>query len=175
MWMGEPLPWSRFSLPDRGGDAGGDRIDGPMLIARPLGSFRGAYCVGRLGNGGTLTGPELVAGRWGDCSRKVRAVIELLLLERRSVPLTLAERRPPTGLTCDWVEARRWTMRFVSTFPTGVGVGVELRSAAAAAAEDRLLVDGCDLRKAWLAADWADCDAGGESGWSERKSCQFHA
>jgi hypothetical protein len=40
-----------------------------------------------------------------------------------------------------------------------VGVGVELRSAAAAAAEDRLLVDGWDLRKAWLAADWADCDA----------------
>lgn len=105
----------------------------------------------------------------------MRAVIELLLLERRSVPLTLAERRPPTGLTCVWVDARRWTMRFVSTLPMDVGVGVELRSAAAAAAEDRLLVDGWDLRKAWLAADWADCDAGGESGWLKRSSCKFHA
>jgi hypothetical protein len=35
---------------------------------------------------------------------------------------------------------------------------VRLRRAAAAAAEDRLLEDGWDLRKAWVAADWADCE-----------------
>lgn len=116
------------------------------------------------GAGPGPTGPELVAGRWGDWSRKVRALIELLLLERRSVPPTLAERRPPTGLTCDWVELRRWTMRFVWTFSMGVGVGVQLRSAAAAAAEDKLAVEGWDFRKAWLAADWAECAAGVESG-----------
>lgn len=95
-----------------------------------------------MGGGPDPTGPELVAGRWGDWSRKVRALIELLLLERRSVVLRLAERRPPTGLTCEWVELRRWTMRFVWTFSTRVGVGVELRSAAAAAAEDKLAVEG---------------------------------
>ena len=94
----------------------------------------------------------------------MRALIEPLLLERRSVPLTLAERRPPRGLTCDWVELRRWTMRLVCTFSMGVGVGVQLRSAAAAAAEDKLAVEGCDFRNAWLAADWADCAAGLESG-----------
>jgi hypothetical protein len=33
-------------------------------------------------------------------------------------------------------------------------VGVQLRSAAAAAAEDKLVVEGCDFRNAWLAADW---------------------
>lgn len=110
------------------------------------------------------TGPELVAGRWGDWSRKVRALIELLLLERRSVALTLAERRPLTGLACDWIEVRRWTIRFVCTFSMGVGVGVQLRSAVAAAAEDKLTVEGWDFKNAWLAADWAECAAGVESG-----------
>lgn len=54
-------------------------------------------------------------------------------------------------------------MRLVWTFSTGWGVGVRLRSAAAAAAEDRLLEEGWDLRKAWEAADWADCDEGDEN------------
>lgn len=40
---------------------------------------------------------------------------------------------------------------------------MRLRSAAAAAAEDRLLEEGWDLRKAWEAADWADCDEGDEN------------
>lgn len=40
---------------------------------------------------------------------------------------------------------------------------MRLRSAVAAAAEDRLLEEGLDLRKAWEAADWADCDEGDES------------
>ena len=40
---------------------------------------------------------------------------------------------------------------------------MRLRSAAAAAAEDRLLEEGWDLRKAWEAAEAADCDEGDES------------
>lgn len=60
------------------------------------------------------------------------------------------------GLAGDWVEARRWTIRLVSTFPTEVGVGVRLRRAAAAAADERLFVEGWDFRKAWLAAVCAD-------------------
>lgn len=83
----------------------------------------------------------------------MRALIELLLLERRSVALMLAERRPLTGLACDWIEVRRWTIRFVCTFSMGVGVGVQLRSAVAAAAEDKLTVEGWDFKNAWLAAD----------------------
>lgn len=55
-------------------------------------------------------------------------------------------------------------MRLVCTFSTDVGVGVRFRSAAAAAADDRLPVEGWDFRKAWLAADCADWDAGVGSG-----------
>lgn len=64
----------------------------------------------------------------------------------------------------EWVEAARWVMRFVWIFSTDVGVGVRFRSAAAAAADDRLPVEGWDFRKAWLAADCADWDAGVGSG-----------
>ena len=71
---------------------------GSMLNVRRVCCFRGAYWAGSEGNGGTSlggdAGPELVAGRPGDWSRNVRAVIELLLAERRSVALALAERRP---------------------------------------------------------------------------------
>lgn len=91
------------------GDDGGDRVDGSTLIVRRAGSVRGAYWDGRDGKGGTSTnpellepvGPELVDGRWGDGSRKVLAVIELELFDRRRVPLTLAERRVVNGLACD--------------------------------------------------------------------------
>lgn len=143
---------------------GDDRIFGSILIARRGGNFLPAYCDGSDGNGGTSTGvessgpelgPEPVDGRRGDGSRNVLAVIELELFLRWSGPL-LTERRFGIGLTCDWVEARRWIMRLVWTFSTGVGVGVRFRSAAAAAADERLLEDGWELRKAWLAADCAD-------------------
>lgn len=46
----------------------------------------------------------------------------------------------------------RRTIRFVCRLPTGSGVVVMDRKAAAAAAEDREPVDGLFLRKAWLAA-----------------------
>jgi hypothetical protein len=164
--VGDPDALSR-STPDprafvRGGETGGDRKDGSRLAARRGGSVLGAYWLGSDGNGGTSTGrgteaPELVDGRLGDESRNVLAVIELELLDLRRVPPpTLAERRPCIGLAGDCVEARRWTIRLVCTFSTFVGVGVRFRSAAAAAAEERLLEDGCDFRKAWLAADCAE-------------------
>lgn len=82
--------------------------------------------------------------------------MELELFDRRRGPLTLAERRPACKLVGDCIEARRWTIRFVWTFSTGVGVGVRLRRAAAAAADERLLEEGWDFRNAWLAADCAD-------------------
>lgn len=94
--------------------------------------------------------------------------MEVWLLDRRRGPLRLAERRavawPPSGSGGDCVEDRRCTIRFVWTFSTGVGVGVRLRRAAAAAAEDRLVDDGLDFKKAWLAALCADCDADVERG-----------
>lgn len=42
----------------------------------------------------------------------------------------------------------RCSMRLVWTFSIGVGVGVMFRRAAAAAAEDKLLVEACDAKKA---------------------------
>ena len=45
---------------------------------------------------------------------------------------------------------------------------MRFRKAAAAAAEDRLEVEGWDFRKAWLAADCADWEAGAESGYISR-------
>lgn len=66
--MGDPLPCSR--APERGGDAGGDRMVGSMLNVRRAGCFRAVYWDGSDGNGGTFlggdAGPELVAGRPGD-------------------------------------------------------------------------------------------------------------
>jgi hypothetical protein len=85
-----------------------------------------------------------------------------LLLRRRAV--LLSERRLPVLLVCEVTEARLCIILLVWTFSTGVGVGVRLRRAAAAAAEDRLLDEGWDLRKAWLAADWADCEGTVERG-----------
>lgn len=91
-----------------------------LKVRRPAADLCVAYWDGSEGNGGTFLGedggPELVTGRPGDWSRKVRAVIELLLLERRSVALALAERRP-FG-TCELTEARRSSIRFVWTSST---------------------------------------------------------
>lgn len=64
----------------------------------------GVYCSGMDGNGGTSPGPELVAGRRGDCSqRKVRLLMELELLARRKF---CGREAPRLG----WVamDARRW-------------------------------------------------------------------
>lgn len=94
------------------------------------------------GSGGaTSTGPELEAGRRGDWSRNVRVDMEAELLARRR-PFRLVGRRLGTPLAWDETEALRCIMRFVWTFSTEVGVGVRLRRAAAAAAEDRLLEEG---------------------------------
>lgn len=49
---------------------------------------------------------------------------------------------------------------------------MRLRSAVAAAAEERLVEEGCDWRKAWEAADWADCDEVVERGYNISYSIQ---
>jgi hypothetical protein len=81
------------------------------------------------------------------------------LLTRRR-PFRLEGRRigEPLVAGCDEIDDLRWSMRLVWTFSTGVGVGVRVRRAAAAAAEERLLDEDCDWRKARVAADCADCD-----------------
>lgn len=97
----------------------------------------------------------------------MRELMELELRARRR-PSRLDGRRG-LGNPEFWevTEARRWTMRFVWTDSTGVGVGVKLRRAAAAAAEERLEEEGWELRKAWEAAVWADRVAEDERGCEE--------
>ena len=56
-------------------------------------------------------------------------------------------------------------MRFVCTSSIGVGVGVWVRRAVAAAAEDRLALEGCDARNACVAAVWADGEGLGFRGY----------
>jgi len=75
--------------------------------------------------------------------------------ERSVMDPELEWRRKPGGccvpLPCDDKEAFR-TIRFVTVSPTGVGDEVCVRSAAAAAAEDRLALDSRSRRKAFVAA-----------------------
>lgn len=104
--------------------------------------------------GAWFTGPdpELESGRRGDCSRKVRVLMEFELLLRRRL-VRLGERRVAAAPGWEETDDCRWSMRFVWTFSTSVGGGVRFRRAVAAAAEERLDEEGRDLRKAWLAAD----------------------
>lgn len=119
----------------------------PLLVRR-------ADLVGMLGTGGTgslgISGARLVLP--GDGDRKLRSAIELEL-PRRCRPLLNGWRwEPPPALIKDELESRR-TMRFVRMSPTGTGEVVAERRAAAAAAEDKLLLRlGWDPRKAAVAA-----------------------
>jgi hypothetical protein len=63
-------------------------------------------------------------------------------------------------LVLEDAELRR-TMRFVTVSPTGVGVVTWVRSAAAAAALDRLGLDSRSLTNAFVAASEAEADAFG--------------
>lgn len=147
-----------------------DRIGGPTLTERRTGVPRPVYSFGIDGMGGTLLvgpEPELETGRRGDCSRKVRLLMEFELLLRRR-PLRLGERRVEEALRWEETDDCRWIMRFVWTFSTSVGGGVRFRRAVAAAAEERLDEEGRDLRKAWLAADWADWADDEDSGYKKR-------
>ena len=75
------------------GDCGGEanRMGVSWLAERRLKAFRSANCGGMAGSGGTLIGPdgeleigpELLAGRPGDRSRKVRVDMEAELLDLR--------------------------------------------------------------------------------------------
>lgn len=117
--------------------------------------------IGGVGRRGSVVDE----GRCGDWSRKVLVAMDPeLRVRRRSWRLAGRNR---LGLAMCWDEVeeeRRWTMRLVSTFSTMVGVGVRLRRAVAAAAEDKLLEEGWDLRKAWEAAEWADWEFEADSG-----------
>lgn len=146
-------PWTRFAEwpgpgpitvstldPRSDGDFGGVEI-GRMGVStlrerRPI-PLLGANCGGIAGSGGTLTGPAVVAGRRGDCSRKILEVIELELFARRRD--AWLERLGTSA--CD-SEARRLTILFVWISPTGDGAGERARMAVAAAAEDRLPDEG---------------------------------
>lgn len=156
--------------PRTDGDLGGvetDRVCTSTLIERRLPGPRGANSGGIEGRGGAPTRPELVAGRPGDWSRNVLAVIEAELVDRRR-PFLLPDRK---DVTLVWEsEARRCTILFVWTFSTGAGEGEKLRRAVAAAAEERLLDDGWDLRKAWDAALCADCDEDAGRGYTRNKA-----
>lgn len=74
------------------------------LIERRLPALRFANSGGIDGSGGAPTRPELVAGRPGDRSRKVLAVIDVELLDRRR-PSLLPDRMV-VKLVCE-SEARR--------------------------------------------------------------------
>ena len=69
-------------------------MEPPTLTDRRTAVLRPVYSFGIEGMGGAFfpgTGPELETGRRGDCSRKVRVVMEFELLLRRR-PLRLGER-----------------------------------------------------------------------------------
>lgn len=100
---------------------------------------------------------EPVCGRPGEGSLKVRDVIEPELGVRRSVGWE-PWRRPPDELPRDEFDSCRCSIRFVWTLPTDVGGGVWLRSAAAAAAEERLGLASLLAMKAFEAAVWADAE-----------------
>lgn len=103
-------------------------------------------CFGTAGTGGAAGSTGLLLA--GDWSRNERSVMEPELEWRRKpgrwVPLP-----------CEETEAFR-TIRFVTVSPTGVGVGVWVRRAAAAAAEERAPLDSRSRRKAFVAAREAD-------------------
>lgn len=111
--------------------------------------------TGSAGTGGASGAAGIAAlERPGDGDLKVRSLMEPLLLflcrptrptpPRVPLPITLP---PPTEL-CEPL----LTMRLVCKLPTGSGVVVWDRRAAAAAAEERPVCDCARLRKAELAA-----------------------
>lgn len=130
------------------------RLGVSKLVERRFNAFSLAVAnsgdiEGSAGTSSLLTRPKALDGRRGDASRNVLVLIELELADRRMrfllLDRILTDRRDDT-------EDCRCSIRFVWTFSTAVGVGVTLRKAAAAAAEDKLFVEGWDLRKAWVAA-----------------------
>lgn len=103
------------------------------------------YCSGRGGTGGASCGkvPELEPGRFGDGERNVLSVIDPALPRLRS---------SGPALPWDEVEEDRCNIRLVCISPTGTGVLVAERKAAAAAAFERLAFEPLLARNACVAA-----------------------
>ena len=87
--------------------------------------------------------------RIGEGVLKVLSVIDPELFCRCNPP---GRCTIPPALPSEEFEACRWTMRFVCSSPTGTGLVVYERSAAAAAALERLALEVRLARKAWTAA-----------------------
>ena len=150
-----PGPLSRLTPRPPVSLGGGDKTrSGGSTLAGRLCDFTGtgggdAYSFGIGGIGGGSSALILAEEpRFGDGSRKVLSVIE---------PELFCRCRPGfcgllATLPCDDVEVRRWIIRFVCISPTGVGVVVWERRAAAAAALERLALEARLARKACAAA-----------------------
>jgi hypothetical protein len=132
------------------------RNGGSKLAARFLVDGVRPTSCGTGGTGGA-SGAALTCGlpRPGEGDLNDRSVIDpaLPLLSRPGrALLTLLPTDPFESLLC---------MRFVCTFPTGVGVVVCVRRAAAAAAAERVPFACWLLMKAWVAAAAAEAVGGG--------------
>ena len=121
---------------------GGSALEG--LLISPLRLFNLAYGLGKAGIGGGCSLREDV-GLDGDWSLNVLSVIDPELPWRRRVP------GPTVALPFDDTDAFR-RIRFVCTSLTGVGLVVWVRSAAAAAADERATLEARFARKACAAA-----------------------
>lgn len=138
-----PLPPCPLGTADStlcGGSAlEGRRTSSVLDDALPLFKF-----LGRAGSGGRCS-ERGVTGLEGESPLKILSVIEPLLPLRRSVL------GPPEALPIDDTDARR-CVRLVWTSLTGVGEVTWVRSAAAAADEERLAFEARSARNACAAA-----------------------
>ena len=126
--------------------AGGSRLEARRCTTLTCGTF-----LGTAGTGGASRSTGLL--RAGEGARKVRSVME---------PELECRRKPGRAwLSLPWeeMEALR-TIRFVTVSPTGVGDVACVRSAAAAAAEDKAPLDSRSRMKAFVAAREADAEGG---------------
>jgi hypothetical protein len=145
-----PVPLSRLTPLPPPLDAeepprnGGSRLEARRCTAPVSGIF-----AGMAGTGGAFGSAGLPLP--GDGLRKVRSVIDPELVRRCSAP----GRCWPCPLPFDDCELRR-SMRFVTVSPTGGGVVTCVRSAAAAAAFERVGLVSRSLTKAFVAAKDAD-------------------
>ncbi|EFE33985.1 uncharacterized protein ARB_06935 [Trichophyton benhamiae CBS 112371] len=96
--------------------------------------------------------------RAGDWSLNVLAVMDPELRTLRSPPFLPSGSVFPGGTLIDEADCFLRSIRLVWTSLTGVGGGVWLRRAAAAAEEDRLGFGFWDARNAWRAAVCAEGD-----------------